>query len=660
MASNIFNASLNNTGNLPLYNKYGINSYPSIYFNNNNSYYSINNINLNTNGITAAYVLLGTSNYTSVFNDNNNAFNYINNFLLSNSGGISNYINIPIIQTITANLNANNNLNLNYRYNGTNINTVSSGIYNNISLNNNVTLFQNFNGNLGEFILYNQALSTSNIALLESYLACKWWGLPSYILPQTHQYSSISAPSLINYPSLLYLFDSYTSNSYCNILLNYGNQGSLLNANLYNNYINYSSQYSTNSNGLLINYKFDNTNTNYGTLGSSYNFNIYTGSISYSSTNKIKGNYSINLNNASINTTLSYVGSTNFATFTQYTIMFWYYINSFNPNDFLFSIKNDNSFILQRNQSTNDLIFKGITITNGMITDTNWKNIALVLTYSNNNMIVSIYLNSILYISNYVIKNTWLLSSSSFSSFIINNGGNINYDDFRLYNRNLSSYEIQEILSFPVSSQISYRKNNTAYLFNSFVFNNNNSYFNINYNNFYNNYINNKTFITISFNLLIYYSFTLINIFHISNLLKISFKNNTSSIYIDIYYNSYRKTYAFLNDSNSHNYLFNIALATSPVSFSLNTSLFIDYNLQSTSTVYNDLASGDYYGTVGTNFVYIGNYYNSAYASLSTSPFLIENMQIYNYNTYNSNIIIYNQYPVYNYYSRNNFPFTSI
>jgi len=659
LSSNIFSANINNNNNLPIFNKYGLNTYPCITYNNNNNYYTIkNDINIITNNLTIGLVFSGTSNYNSIITGG--VFDIINNFLIINNNIVSIYNNNPLIYIFSLTNDSNHNLNINFRYNGTNINYIEkSSTQSSFVLNNNIKLFSNFSGNVSEFIIYNDTLSNSNIYLLESYFASKWWGVPSYVLPINHMYYNISPPNIVTHPQLLYLFDSSTSSFSSNLqLINFGSQGSLLNANIYNNYINYSSSYSTNINSLLIFYKFDNNNINYGSLGIPFNFNNI-GTVSYNSLNKIKGSSSINLNNASISTTISYNSlSTDFSKFTEYTIMFWYYINTSLYNDTLFYINNDVSFVLKRNNNSDDLIFKNIIIPNAMIANNTWKNISFVMKKSNNNMILTIYFNSFLF-GTFTINNTWLFTNNMFDYFIINNNADIFYDDFRLYNRCLSVYEIQEIFNLPISNQLTIN-NNFGFLYNSFNFNNfNNTICNIDYNNFFYIFFNSKNnYISILFNILIYNSFHFINIIHVSNTFKLSFKNNSANIFIDINYNTFRKTYTFNNDFLSHNYIFIIYLTNNNINFLKNTLLYIDKILITSSSLFNDLNGGDFFNST-TNFVYIGNYFNNSYSSLNTSPFLLENLQIYNTNiTIADNI--YNKYPSYSYYNVKNFPFNSI
>lgn len=649
LSSNIFNATLNNEAT---YNKYGLNTLPCISINSNN-YYKIDNIDINTKNLTIAMVIINNNINNNIINGG--IYNNINNIIINNNT-INNYINKPIIYLINLYIDTNNSLNINFRYNGKILNNINTGIITTtINLNNTITFFSNFNGSFSELLIYNNVINNSNIYLIESYLASKWWSVPSYVLPNDHMYYNINPPNLLIFPSLLYLFDNNNIE-----IINHGNQGNLLNGIITNNYINYSYQYSSNSNNLLIFYKFDNNNSNNGLLSDVFNFNILSGSINYNNINKIRGTHSIYLNNSSINTSISYNSSIiDFSTNTEYTIILWYYINSYNINDRLFYINNDISFILQRNGSTNDLIFKNIIIENAMIVDGKWKNLTLILKKQNNNMLVSIYLNSFLYIDNYICSNTWLFNNVIYNSFIINYNTDIYYDEFRLYNKCLNIYEIQEILQLPYSLQKSYNNNdNYGFLFNTYNFNDNNTNFEINYNNIINNCFNTNNYITISFNIIIYNSFILINILHISNILKISFKNNTANIFIEINYINYRKTYIYNNDNISHNYKFVIFLSNDINLYYNNTLLFIDNIFITSSTVFNDLPGGDFFNS-STNFFYIGNYYNIIYKNYTTSPFLLENFQIYNFNLSNSNII-YNNHPNYDYYKYKNFAFTSI
>ena len=558
-----------------------------------------------------------------------NEFNHINSNISINSNIYTSNIDKTGILISTLSIKENNTLNINTRYNCIdNINYNASGI-NYIILNNSNKLFQNFQGNVSEILLYNSKLSTSNIYLLESYFATKWWGNPSYLLKSDHMYYNINPPSLVNFPQLLYLFDTSTEISTNNLLINRGNQGSLLNATINNNYLNYSLIYSSNYNSLLIYYNFDNNNDNLGNLGSSYNFSINTGNPYYDNINKVFGIYSICLNNSSLLIPISYDQSEfDFSLNTEYTISFWYYINNYNILDSLLNINNDHNFILARYLNTNDLIFANIIIKNAGVIDNKWKNITITMKKINNNCYVNIYYNSYLLISNYLLKNTWILTNNNYNYIILNKGNtDIYYDNFRIYNRVLSTQEIQEILNLSISTQKSYNNNNYGYLIK-------NNYINLDYNNFKYIFYNNNQ-ITISFNLLIYnndYIYT--DIFYAYNILKISFKNN----YLDINYNNTRKTYTFINDFKSHNY----KIITNDM------QLYIDNILNNEIIIYNEIEN--YIINDIIDIVVIGNYNNNQ----NFSPFLIENLQIYNYENYSN--INFSDYPKYNY----KIPFNSI
>jgi hypothetical protein len=558
-----------------------------------------------------------------------NEFNHINSNISINSNIYTSNIDKTGILISTLSITPNNTLKINTRYNTiNNIDYNASGI-NYITLNDSNIFFKNFQGNVSEIVLYNSELSTSNIYLLESYLATKWWGNPSYLLKTDHMYYNLNPPSLINFPQLLYLFDTSTEISN-NLLINRGNQGSLLNAIINNSYLNYSLTYSLNNNSLLIFYNFDYNNDNLGNLSSSYNFSINNGTPSYDNNNKMFGLSSIYLNNSSLLIPVSYDQSElDFSLNTEYTISFWYYINSYNILDSLIGINNDHNFILTRYSNTNDLIFENnIIIKNAGIVDNKWKNITITMKKNNNNCYVNIYYNSYLLISNYLLTNTWILTNNNYNYIILNKGNtDICYDNFRIYNRVLNTYEIQELLNLSISMQKSYNNNNYGYLIK-------NNYINLDYNNFKYIFFNNNQ-LTISFNLLIYndlYVYT--DVFYAYNIFKISFKNN----YLDINYNNIRKTYSFINDFKSHNYKF----------VSNGMKLYIDNILNTEIIIYDEILN--YITNDILNIISIGNYNNNQ----NYSPFLIENLQIYNYENYST--INYSDYPKYNY----KIPFNSI
>lgn len=621
LASNIFN--LSNINAAPVYN-YKFNGFSSLNF-SNSGYYNLNNIDVFSKNITISTAFYVNSNNTNIITGGD--FSNISVFLYNNNNIIKNYSTIPIIYTIQLSTNENNYLDINLRYNGSNLITNNNSYLidkNTLNLNNEIKFFENTDGYLSELLIYNDKLTSSNLDIVEKYLASKWWGSPDYLLPSCNIYYNINPPNLVNFPNCLFRFDKPTTDN--NITLNnYGNKGSLLNATLNNYYNNYYSLYSSIIDGLIINYNFDDNINNNGSL--TINNPNHLNSINYSD-NRIRGTKSINLNNDYLNINASINQND-----TTYTIMFWYYINSSSINNNILNINGNNIISIDAN---NNIIAFNTSIPN---INNRWNNIAIVITDNTYNL----YYNSLIIARN-IKANSWIFNTSILSIYINVNKINANYDDFRIYNRGLNDFEIQEVFGMPIIMK-SYN-NTTGYLFNNYSSINNNSSLLIDYNNFKNIiFSDNNLNISVLFYLTIYNNFNYLNIIHIANIFKICLKQDIlkQNYYIEIKFKSITKTFKINYDNLIHSYLILINTQTSSIDVKID-NINIPLGINGSGTNFLNNFTNDYY--TNDNNAYLGYYYNNNYNidNTITCKYLIENFQIYNTNI--NTIIEYNKTPM--------------
>ena len=606
LTSNIFNFS-NITAPPPIYNGYKLNGYPTLNFNNNNNgYYCLNYLDINNqNVLFSKNLTISIVHYNNNYNNilSGGDFSNIPSFLNANNTTNNNVINtfttIPCIYSIILTSGIDNNLVIDMRLNGSNLITTNNTFpigKSALNLNSDIYLFKNTTGYLSELLIYNEKLASSNLDLVEEYLATKWLGLPSYLLSSSNIYKEINPPNLINFPSCLIRFDKPTVVNLNNIILNnYGNKGSLLSATFNNNYLNYLSNpnYNVITNGLIISFNFNNTTITYN----SYNIRAN----SSASTTIIDGITSINLNN---NYYEIYTTATN--NYTSYSITFWFYINgSFTDN--LISILTDNNTNIDIISISNNKlkIFNDVLSLSATITNNKWYNICLV--FSNQNK-CSLYLNCI-FIAD-ITNITTQIFNRTLKIRLNKSLKNINYYDFKVYNRNLYDYEIQQIFGLSI---IMKTYNNTT----GYIFNNKYSSLLIDYNNIKSLIFDYDSF-SISFNITLFNAnFTYINIIYVSKYLKISLIKYSNNFYIELYNKLVKNYYPFtFNLSTSYN--INI----------INNNCYINKEAKTNTTLnsytdpYNtDYISDSYFGFISSN-LNINN---------DISPFMLENLQIYNY-----------------------------
>ena len=714
------NAIQDNIVNQPAYYNSSVNGYPGVLFYNYSHlsypiYLKCNPI-ISTTALTIAAVFntSGTkSNYlfscddisirhtsrcpTIFVNTTTNTLNTITNFK---------YLDyVPNIYIATFYIDSTGYTRSQLRYNG---NIQSEYIHDNslttFNINNlyigcsNATYTNVLNGNISELIIYNNKLPTSNLLQLEGYLASKWWGVPSYILPPLHIYNNVSVLNPVFSPLLSFNFDANSISSNVINLNNYGTTGSNLNGNI--NIMNYYNQciyypdYTNHLNDLYIWYKFDSSaNTFYdnkGYGGVNYNLIVPNGVISTTS-DYVYGNGCLYLTPTQIASTNNNVNLLNFNNLSsQYTISFWYKVFALiATGDTLFSLSGapniGSRFFIQREGSTNNIII-GVPnssyvfrIYNAIYSDNIWRHIAVTLTKSGTtDLIMNVYLNGIIKINNIFISGSWFINTTNYivinqyatgTGYYSANGANMFYDDFRLYLKTLTQYQIQSIMGYPISQQNG-NKNTYGYLWNSYT-TNINSIFNINYSSFINNVFITNNVITISYDLQtmpdsLYTGNYETNIIHCCNAnvdkLKIVHRFFTASTnYIKIIINdpstTNPTTVYFQNtftDNLTHNYIFTIPITLTGPNTIL---LYVDGISMPTVNVSSIEPS------INKQFVNIGSYYNSI-SSINVVPFRIEDLKIYNrklgiseinYITSNYNII-----PSYNYYNCNIYPYTNM
>jgi hypothetical protein len=639
----------------------------------------------------------------AVFNTSGSKTNYLLSTSTATSGNIHiyhGYSKTPHINIYTT-LNQNNNINefiyLDFvpviyiikiyidndtitksqlRYNGTEVpifnhdNSLTNLILGNMYIGGNPSsVNNNLNGSISEVIIYDHILSDDRIYELEGYLASKWWNIPSYVLPTTHKYYYIPVLNLYNSPSLLYIYDRLTHNSFNVNLNNYGIEARLLNGIIDNtNYDIYSPYYSgfTNHlNSIFIWYKFDTTNnyiyTNIGYGGTIYNLINPSGKTPYISS-YIRGDGCLNLSPTEISTTNTIINYINFSTLSnEYTFAFWYRdIALTGGNDTLFSLSfaylAGNKFYIQRDGATNNInIFipntlQPIKVYNAIYGDNKWRYIAICLkksfnTNTNvNDIIVSIYLNGINIYNDLTIGNGWFgnyncyISLNQYATGIglySGYGANMLYDDFRIYTKYLNYKQIQQIMGYPISLQDGVRNQN-AYLWSSYD-TNITPCLNINYTNFINYFFKTDNTYTISYNLQIlndsaYTSDFETVIIHCNNnnidKLKIVHRYFTSATnYIKIIINDITTTNTVIqyfqnisNDNLCHNYIFKIPIT---LTGSNTIELLID------GVVASSVVTSFTEPLVSGQFVKIGTY-NDNVSVKNTAPMKIEDFRIYN------------------------------
>lgn len=708
----------------PYYYNSGLNGKPSVLFNSIYNTYSYLNLNsqYQTNAITIA-VVFNTSGIKSnyIFSCQDIIIKHISKSPTINVKTNTNYLNtisdfkyldnVPNIYIASIYIDTDGYTKSQLNYNGISNNLFThdnslttlniSNIYiggSPVSANN--TLY----GNISELIIYDKRLDTYNIQLLEGYLSAKWWGVPSYILPQNHLYYNISVLEPTKSPQLIYNFDASTTTSNILLLNNYGLKSYNLNGIIDNtDYAvrsSYYNGYNNHLNDLSIWYKFDSTNNliyvNNGFSGSTYNLIISNGNNSYTS-DYIRGDGSLRLSNTDIATTNTTANLINFGTYSsEYTIAFWYKVTAFiNSSDTLFSLSgapnNGSKFFIQRDGSTNNIIIglpfntSTISVPNAIYHDDIWRHIAVCLKkIGSNKLLLNIYLNGIIIINNLLLSNSWF--SNNYTNYIVLNqystgsgiysiyGANMLYDDFRLYIKSLSEFQVQSIMGYPISRQYG-NKNSYGYLWNSYntsLLDVNNN-LQIDYVSFINTYFITNTYLTISYDLQVlpdisYNNNYEINIIHCNNnninKLKIIHRFFTNSTnYIKIIINDITTISTTLyfpniyNDNLTHNYIFKI-----PISLSgQNTILFYNDGVVNNSISINDSSVNE--PDINQRFIKIGTYNNSL-INLNVAPFILEDFKIYNRQLTDSELYYinsnYNIIPSYLYYNCNIYPFTNL
>lgn len=715
--------------NQPTFQKYGFNGKPSILFTDNistNSKYLNFNTSTTPTEITIAVVFntsfisttstTSTNNIfsTSTWNTGNILFEHNNmknpnikiNTTLNNNNTIYSIINLdfsPKIYIIKYFIDTNDGYTKSQlRYNGINTdifihdNSLINLVLGDMTLGGTSTNYlNNLNGYISEFILYDRLLTDNEIFIMEGYLASKWWGIPSFILPTTHKYYNIEVLNSLNSPSLLYKFDNPTHTSNVCILRNDGLEGNLLDGIVRNlNYTIISSYYTgfnNHINSLFIWYKFDSTgnliylNNGYG--GTIFNLVNPIGKSSYTF-DYIRGDGTLKLSSIDKSITNS---SINFSTFSnEYTFIFWYKVVSFNTSsDTLLSLSDSqnigNEFYIQRENTTNNLIIsipnkiETIRLINAIKNDGFWRHISISLKKLNiNDLIISIFLNGIIQYDNHIINGAWFINNTNY--VVINQystttsfGANMLYDDFRIYTKFLNEKETQSVMQYPITSQNGVRNTN-SYIINTY----NTNYLseiNIDYTSFINYFFVNGNTYTISYNLQIlkddlYTSDFDIIIIHCNynnlNKLKIIHRYfNSSTSYIKIIISDTSTTNdvteyfeTIYNDNYLHNYIFIIPISLSgPNTIKLYTDTVLTNTVSITSSE----------PIINSTFVKLGTYYDTI-NTYNTSPYSLEDFKIYsrelqlneiqyintNYNL-NPNILYYqsNLYP-FNYITFNN------
>jgi hypothetical protein len=656
-------------------NNYGFNGKQCFVLSNNQNY--ITDVIQNTS-FTFCFVLYSTTNISSIFyNGSNLLFKILFDYYNSNNFNI-NHPCILIINTkfenITVGSTTTTNIKIITRINGISINTydyneITVNNLNNIKIDNTCIFFSNFVGNISEILIYNTYLDLKTIEYIESYLSSKWFGIPSYCLPTTHIFYKVPILNIDTSPIILYNF--YNNN-------NYGTYGShhdlTLNVNYQSKTLNY---YVIDSLQPLLWFKFDDNIDNYGYTSSLINLLTIDGNASYS-TNNIKGDKSINLNNMYCKINLP--SSNTFYSSDDFTLLFWFCINGSVDNGLniytLFTIfyvinnattklelKNNpnGSLILSINSLIiSDNVFKYDNINNTKI----WQNVCISMKKNGlNDMKINIYYNSVLIYSDVLVNNFLFINKNIATTILINETKqNILYDDFRIYNKALTTLEIQDIFQYPISRQSGTLIPNTygyKWSLNTFIENN---YLNVN------NYFDiTNQYLTINFNLTIFNSaiFNFINILYISNYLDISLFYFNKDVAIKYYLKILIKnssqilnfSYFPLNNllpNINNNYFIKINFTNNNINFYFNNIEII----KDSSTSFNDSIIGSRILDDTNNVFYIGNYLNTTYINSSTIQFQLENFQIYNKllnvitNVKNIN---YSSSPTYYYYDYKNY-----
>ena len=290
-----------------------------------------------------------------------------------------------------------------------------------------------------------------------------------------------------------------------------------------NNYLNYlnNPNYNIITNGLILNFRLVD------------NINSYTNHNITSFINPVYTNSSINLNNnylKIINNIDSYQN-------TSYTLTFWFHIND-----------NNNITILTEDNTKTDIISiidSNLIIMNNVIHDITkekWHNIGLIFKDTDE---CNLYLDCV-----YITKITNISASifNNYMNLILNNSkSNVNYFDFKIYNRTLEDYEIQQIFGLSIVMKTGY------------IFNNQHSRLTIDVNNI-SQYLFDTYSFSVSFNIKFFdINFTYINIIYITNILKISLKYINNNYYIELYH--YQNNYYYPINLNA-NISYNIILTS--------------------------------------------------------------------------------------------------
>ena len=659
-------------------NNYGFNGKQSFVLSNNQNFITTT---ITSTSFTFCFVLYSTTNISSIFYNNSNLlftilYNYYNTHIFNINHPCILIINIKF-ENITTGSTITTNIQIITRINGI---TVNSYYYNDITvidlsyikIDNTCIFFSNFIGNISEILIYNTYLDLNNIQYVESYLSSKWFGVPSYCLPSTHIFYKVPMLNIDTSPIILYNF--YNNNN----LGTYGNNYDLiLNINHQSKSLIY---YSIDSLQPLLWFKFDGYINNDGYTSGSINLLTSEEIVNYSS-EYIKGTQSINLNNlyCQINLPSSSISYTS----DDFTLLFWFCINGSVDNGLnkyiiftiSYVINNAITKLELNNNSTGSLVFSinNLVISNNVFINNSpkiWQNICLSMKKNgSNDMKINFYYNSVLIYSDVLVNNFLFINKNIATTIIINETkSNILYDDFRIYNKALTTLEIQDIFQYPISRQSGTLIPNTygyKWALNNFIENN---FLTVNQSQNLDTYVDIRTNdnLTINFNLTIFNSssFNFINILYISNYLDISlfyfFKTGFSlKYYIKILNkNKTSETLNFsyfpLNDllpNINNNYLIKI-------NFTNNDDLHFYFNnieiFEDSSTSFADVNIGlrnlDNTGSI----FYIGNfYYNLNYNSYSTIQFQLENFQIYNklLNVItNKKNINYSSLPTYYYY----------
>lgn len=657
-------------------NKYAFNGKPSFEFFNQSNYIKDDTDYISSDSFSFIFALYSINKNAKIsdlfFNNIDQSFVSLFNLLYNYYKDKTYNITIPCIVIIYINIIPQNKLQIITKINGIVYDGYINYDGNNILFNKYCILLNNFNGFISEILIYNKDIF-NKIEFIESYLSSKWFGIPSYCLPSTHKFYNVPALNIDKSPNIYYNCFNYN---------NYGIDGNLYNLLLtvdYKSKVEYYYSSSTDIN-ILCWFKFDNSANN--AISNNYNLTLISfkaPSFEYS-TECIKGTASLNLNTN--NGTISIPTILKQENILEFTLIFWFYLNesiniltsgscrfitiNYNGGITQFIITNFfNNLVIQYNTQT-------FIISNNAFTKINqWQNIALSMKkYGVNSMILDIYYNSDLIKSNIIIENFSLINSLTNEIIINEIKNNILYDDFRFYKKALAKNEIQYILQYPITIQngTSSIPNTYGYKWNLSKFTSGNLLQVANYIDIGN--IKNRN-ITINFNFtFIIENFNIINIIYISQFLEISIIKEGGQYLIKF-------IYKIINDSNNsfiivikkfilNNFIINknhnfFIILNFNASAENNIIIYLN-NSDPLSEALNAESIPSYFNI--DNVFYIGNFYQTIstidVSSITTSPFQIENLQIYI--SENQTKPNYSSLPIYSYYNYDKYniryPFT--